>query len=124
MDLVRDLLDKKVVDRNGREIGRVDSIVVANSAGGLPRVTAIEIGPAVLAARVWPPLGRWIEGLEHALGVAEGRPTRIPLSAVIAVNDAVKVDVAFGDLPASTIELRLRRWIRSIPEWNRARGAS
>ena len=28
MDLVRDMLDKKVVDRNGREMGRVDSIVL------------------------------------------------------------------------------------------------
>jgi sporulation protein YlmC with PRC-barrel domain len=120
MDLVRDLLDKKVVDRNGREVGRVDSIVLAVRDGQVPRVIAIEIGPAVLAARVWPALGRWVEGLEHALGVDAGRPTRIPFSAVLAVHDSVQVDMAFGELPASTIERRLRRWLSAIPEVRRA----
>jgi sporulation protein YlmC with PRC-barrel domain len=37
MDLVRDLLDKKVVDRNGREMGRVDGIVISIRAGAAPR---------------------------------------------------------------------------------------
>ena len=62
MDLVRDLLDKKVVDRNGREIGRVDSVVLENGRHGPVRVSAIEIGPAVLAYRPVPPsttTARW-----------------------------------------------------------------
>ena len=54
MDLVHDLLDKKVVDRNGREMGRVDSIVLDIRAGAPPRVAALEIGPRVLASRISP----------------------------------------------------------------------
>jgi len=115
VDLVRDLLDKKVIDRNGRELGRVDSIVLALSERGLPRVIAIEIGPAVLARRISPWLGRWVEGLEHAFGVDEGRPLRVPLGRVTAINDAVRVDMVFSESPTSTIELRLRRWIRRVP---------
>jgi sporulation protein YlmC with PRC-barrel domain len=111
MDLVRDLLDKAVVDRNGREIGRVDSIVIEirNTAG--PRITALEIGPAVLAYRVHRVLGRWMAAFEHALGIDEGRPLRIPFGDIIEIGDHVKVDLAFGDTAAAALETRLRRWI-------------
>ena len=53
MDLVRDILDKAVVDRQGREIGRADSVVLA-LGGGAPRVARIEVGLAVLVERMWP----------------------------------------------------------------------
>jgi sporulation protein YlmC with PRC-barrel domain len=115
VDLVRDMLDTKVVDRNGRELGRVDSVVLVIPDGGLPRVSAIEIGPAVLARRLSSRLGRWVEGLEHAFGVDEGRPLRIPLDRVIAIDDAIKVDMTFSESPTSTIELFLRQWIRRLP---------
>lgn len=115
MDLVHDLLDKKVVDRNGRDMGRVDSIVLDMRDGAAPRVAAIEIGPAVLAGRVHPLLGRWIAGLEHGLGIDEGRPVRIPFSAILDIHDHVKVDFAFGETAAATVEQRLRRWVASLP---------
>jgi len=70
MDLVRDVLDKRVVDRNGREMGRVDRIVLELRDGQPPRVAAFEIGPSALATRVHPRLGRWVEALEHAVGLA------------------------------------------------------
>lgn len=53
MDLVRDILDRAVVDRQGREIGRADSVVLT-LGGGAPRVARIEVGPAVLVERMWP----------------------------------------------------------------------
>ena len=115
MDLVRDLLDKKVVDRNGREIGRVDSVVLENGQHGPVRVSAIEIGPAVLAYRVRPALGRWVAALEHGFDVDEGRPLRIPIGDVLEIADHVKVDRAFGETPAATVEQRLRRWLARIP---------
>jgi sporulation protein YlmC with PRC-barrel domain len=115
MDLVRDLLDKKVVDRNGREMGRVDGIVLSIRAGAAPRVDAIEVGPRILAGRLRPALGRLVAGLEHALGVDAGRPLRIPFAGILQMEDHVKVDLAFGETSAATVEQRLRRWIGSIP---------
>src|SRR5215210_186998 len=115
MDLVRDMLDKKVVDRNGREVGRVDSIILRVDAAQAPSVLAIELGPAVLAARVKPLFGRWVAALEHGFAVDEGRPVRIPSKAILHVQNHVKVDLAFGETPAATIEQRLRRWVASIP---------
>jgi len=115
VDLVRDLLDKKVVDRHYREMGRVDGVILETSGGRAPRVAAIELGPSVAARRVHRLLGRWMEALEHAIGIDEGRPLRIPFESILHVGDHVKVDLAFGDTPAATLEKRLRAIVRSIP---------
>lgn len=114
LDLVRDLLDKKVVDRNGRELGRVDGIVLDAAAGG-PRVAAIAIGASVLARRVRPFLGRWASGLERALGIDEGRPIRIPFASILSVEPHVRVDVAVGETAAAALEHELRRIFSAIP---------
>lgn len=115
MDLVRDVLDKKLIDRNGREIGRVDSLILEVRPDAPPRVTALEVGPAVLASRVHPILGRLMAGLEHAVGIAQGRPLRIPFSSVLQLDDEIKVDLAVEQTAAATVDRWLRSWIRSLP---------
>jgi sporulation protein YlmC with PRC-barrel domain len=115
MDLVRDVLDKALADRNGREMGRVDRVVLQVRAGAPPRVAAVEVGPAVLAARVGPFVGRWAAALEHAFAVDEGRPVRIPFREVLDIADYVKVDLAFTDTAVATVEQRLRKRINAIP---------
>ena len=72
MDVVRDLLDKPVLDRDGRAMGRVDGIALEQRAGQPPRVSALLVGPSALGHRLSPRLGRWIEASERALGIAEG----------------------------------------------------
>ncbi len=115
LHLVRDLLDAKVVDRNGREMGRVDGIVVEVTADAPPRVTAIEIGPSVLAERVGPLFGRIAAAIERVLDIDEGRPIRIPFAAILDTADHVRVDVAVGETAAATLERRLRGVFGSIP---------
>jgi sporulation protein YlmC with PRC-barrel domain len=115
LDLIRDLLDKQLVDRNGHELGRVDSVILEIRDNAPPRLAAIELGPAVLANRVHPFLGRWIAALEHGCGVDQGRPLRIPVGAVLQIRDQVKVDLAFGETSGATVEQTVRRWIGSIP---------
>jgi sporulation protein YlmC with PRC-barrel domain len=115
VQLIRDLLDKPVVDRNGREMGRVDSIMLERRDNAPARVTAIEIGPAVLARRLSPILGRWAAGVEHAFGVDDGRPFRIHANAVIAFGDNVKIDVAVGETSTINIEQTLRKVVAKLP---------
>src|SRR5258705_209115 len=115
MDLVRNLLDKLVVDRNGREMGRVDGIVLEQADGTAPRVSALEIGPSVLGYRLRPAVGRWIAGLEQAFGVAGGRPLRISLNDVLDIGSKVRADVSLGQTGAGNVEQRLRVWIEKIP---------
>jgi hypothetical protein len=115
MDLVRDVLDSRVVDRNGREMGRVDRLLLDIRGDRPPRVVALELGPAVLAHRVHPLLGRFVAGMEHAFGIDEGRPLHVAFEDV-DIGDSVKVDVAFGDTSAATIEKRVRRWLSFLPQ--------
>jgi sporulation protein YlmC with PRC-barrel domain len=115
MELVRDLLDKLVIDRNGREMGRVDGIVIECGDGIPPRVSAVEIGPSVLGYRLHPAIGRLLAGLEHAFGVAHGRPVRIPFSDVTEIATDVKVDLAIGETAVGNVEQALRGWIGKLP---------
>jgi hypothetical protein len=115
LQLVRDLLDKAVADRNGREMGRVDRVVIERRAGAPPRAVAIEIGPSALAARLNAGFGRWIAGLLHALAVDAGQPLRIHVNQILGVTDKVKADVAFGETAAANVERRLRGWIGKWP---------
>jgi hypothetical protein len=115
MDLVRDVLDRTLVDRHGCEMGRVDSIILEVRDDGPPVVVAFEVGPAVLARRLHPVFGRWMAALEIALDVGAGRPLRIPFAAVITIHDHIKVDLAFGETAAATVEQRLRAVVGAIP---------
>jgi hypothetical protein len=115
LDLIHDVLDKKVVDRHGREMGRADTIVITRRRDRPPRVVAIELGPSVLAYRVLPVLGRLMSGLERALGIDHGRPLRIPFSDVLGISAYVKVDRAFGETVAAALEQRMRAWVGKLP---------
>jgi len=115
VDVVRDLLDKQVVDRNGREMGRVDGIVVDQREGGPPKLSTILIGASVLGERVHPALGRWVAAIERALGLDKQRPVPIAFNDVTEIDRRVKVDVAIGDTSAGVVEQWVRGWVSRIP---------
>jgi len=115
VDLVRDVLDKAVVDRNGREMGRVDGIVLEECQGEPPRLSAILIGPAALGFRLHPAIGRWVTALEYAFGLPDGRPVRIDAGDISEIDRHVKTDVAISETAADAVEQRLRRWVAKIP---------
>ena len=76
INLVRDILDKKLLDCDKCLMGRVDGIVIEYPEGRQPRMVRLEIGGEILAARVaqWlvPPV-RWLRrsfGPKRAASVA------------------------------------------------------
>jgi len=87
--LVRDILDMGVVDRQGREIGRADSIVLT-LGNGAPRVARIEMGPAVLAERLWPTRRFTFDRI-----VDVNRHIRADVSGVLAEGE-VRLDLLLG----------------------------
>jgi hypothetical protein len=100
MDLVRDLLDKLLIDRNGREIGRADALLIEVRPDNPPRVAAVARGPLVLASRIVPSWAEWRPGHDS-----------IPFSDIIDRRHAeIKVDRTASELQAATPrELRLDR---------------
>jgi sporulation protein YlmC with PRC-barrel domain len=115
VDVVRDVLDKLVVDRNGRDMGRVDGILLDQRNGQPPRLAAILIGPAALGYRLHPRVGRFVSAVEARLGLADGRPARIEAAEIADVGRRVKLRLTIGDTAVDAIEQRLRAWILKIP---------
>src|SRR5689334_9448603 len=115
MHIVGDLLDTQVVDRNGREIGRVDSVILEYRDDGSARISAIEIGFISFARRLHPFIGRCARAIETILGVEGERPVRIPWSKVISFENDIKVDLTATETPVSALEQRARKIVSSIP---------
>jgi hypothetical protein len=115
MDVARDVLDKSVVDRNGREMGRADGIVLALRGGQPARLEAILIGPIALGYRLHPTVGRLVACLERRLGFDAGRPVRVEFGDIELVEHKVRIGLAIGDTAAEAVEQRLRAWVVKLP---------
>jgi hypothetical protein len=107
LHLVRDILDKQLLDREGCRIGRADGIVLQPRKGRPPRVVGIESGPTVLAARLHPNLGPWVARLLRRAGPHAANPTRIPMGKILRRGIDLHLDVAATATGAYAVE----RWI-------------
>ncbi|PZM16413.1 hypothetical protein [Rhizobium tubonense] len=101
MDLVRDVLDKQLVDRNGVKMGKVDSILAELRPDRPPRIIGIEIGSIAMARRLGPWPERWTRRMATKLGgVKHSEPHRFLWSEVkeVRLNVELKVDVRETDV--------------------------
>src|ERR1700693_5067985 len=94
--LVEDLLDKQIVDVNGRKVVRINDLELANTGGAL-RVIAADVGVGGLLRRVGG--GRF----------APGAIRRFPSSIIAWDNVAPISDVNPTDVRLSVAENRLSR---------------
>ena len=86
MDLVRDVLDKKLIDREDCEMGRVDGLVMQFGEDSQPRITHIEIGGKTLWMRLHPVFARMAVKLARLWGPKRDGPVRIPWSRVVTTG--------------------------------------
>jgi hypothetical protein len=116
MDLIRDVLDKQLVDRHQQPMGKVDGIVVEFGDEGPPRVAYIELGVLTQARRLHPRLEKWMARLLKRLGTDSDESFRLPWSKVIPTGNDLTVSVEAEETPALALELWLRkRVIGRIP---------
>lgn len=117
MELVRDVLDKQLVDREGEKMGRADGVVLEIRGEAPPRVDALELGFVVIARRLHPRVENWVRRLRARWSVRKVARYRIPWSLVQEVKpDCVQIDVRVIDTPAYDWEKWLRRKvIRHLP---------
>lgn len=94
MKLLRDLLDKQVVDREQVKIGKVDGLVAELRSGKPPRIIAIELGSITLARRLGARPGRWMARLAVKLGGRQhGEPHRIAWHKVKDIGIDIEFDI-------------------------------
>jgi hypothetical protein len=115
MDVVRDVLDQPVFDRDGRPMGRADGLLITLENGEPPQLASVLIGPLALAERLSPAIGRWMAALERMLGLPKDRPVSLPFGRIDADGERITADVAASDTSALLIEQRLQRWLAHIP---------
>src|ERR1700730_17854617 len=94
MNLVRDVLDKELLDREEEPMGRVDGLVMHVGKSSQPRITHVEIGGPVPWEKVPPLLARLSIRLARMWGPKRGEEVRIPWSHVETVGRDIKLDVA------------------------------
>jgi len=109
MDLIRDILDAPLVDQNGRNIGRVDGIVLQLRTAAPPRFVAMETGAITLARRIHPRLARWCRAVALKISPVPIKPVRILPRALSDIGTDIEVDV---DPRLEMKLLRAERWLK------------
>ena len=103
MQIGRDLVDKQVLDREERKMGKVDDVVIVLRRGRTPRVAAIELGVSTLLHRIYEGLGR----------ISSEPPVRIDLDRVEKAGINVQADVDANQTHVYDWE----RWVRRVFIW-------
>ncbi|MET3858516.1 hypothetical protein [Rhizobium sp. OAE497] len=101
MHLVRDLLDKQLVDSDENKIGKVDGLVIETRDGSPPRIAAIETGAGVVLDR----LG-WRTS-SHRHSIAYEKVTDVGIDVTVDVDPQQMPLVQWQDW----LRRRVLRWI-------------
>jgi len=104
------LLDRQLVDRDGRMAGNVDDLdLTRDEVTGTVYVTALLSGPGALSTRLgWRRLGRWLRRVAGFVSATEDDPIRIPLGRVADVADHVTLSLDRDEVGSALGE----RWVR------------
>jgi sporulation protein YlmC with PRC-barrel domain len=104
-----DLLDRQILDRDGRPVGKVDDVELTYDTDGTASISALLIGQQALGRRIGGVLGRWIAGTARRLAdTPDKKPIRIGWDLVAGVNSAVNLSVPQELLQDPPLEIWLR----------------
>jgi hypothetical protein len=110
VDAGLELLDRQLVDPDGRMAGNVDDLELRfPGRGGPPAVSAILAGPGALANRIGGRLGTTVARIHERLRDChiEG-PARIDIGLVRSIGSDIELSVADDELETH----RFERWVR------------
>ncbi|MEP6507324.1 MAG: hypothetical protein ABJC63_03790 [Gemmatimonadales bacterium] len=113
--IVRDVLDKRIVDRSNATMGRVDGIVLSVAPGEQPEVQQIAFGGDVLAHRA----GKWVvrptRWIRKHVGPRRSGDIRIDWKHVTQLGRDVRVSLSAGNTAALAWETWMARIVARIP---------
>lgn len=110
MEVIRDVLDKQLIDRKGRPMGKADGVIMEIEEDAQPRLSFVETGAITQARRLSARLARWVEAIVRRTGAdRESECYRIPWSKLVVTGIDITVNVEAEETPAFTFE----RWLRT-----------
>jgi sporulation protein YlmC with PRC-barrel domain len=109
LDIGFDLLDRQILDRDGRAVGKVDDVELAVAVDGTLSIAALLVGAQAWGRRLGGRLGNIITGLASRLQErTPPGPIRIPIDLVREIGAAVTLSVSRDLL----VEEELEAWLR------------
>jgi hypothetical protein len=110
---VLELLDRQLVDRAGRLVGKVDDVEfeLPDDPDGLPQVTALLAGLGALANHIGGDTGEALAAAERRLAERRDRhPSRVDVALVRDLASAIELDADRDELDTN----RGERWVRDV----------
>src|SRR5689334_15083764 len=115
MRVVSDVLDKPLIDRQGRPLGRADGVELEVQDNEAPKIAAVLVGAVALGQRVSPRAGRWVAAVERLLRIRTESVRIAPARISLTDDGRLQVDLSAGETGADLVERALRRWVVRIP---------
>jgi hypothetical protein len=108
-DAVLHLLDRQLVDPDGRLVAKVDEIELTDLGDGRLTLTAVLTGPGVLGPRLRGRAGQLVGAVWRRLHPAQDpEPGRIPFRHLVRIDSAVHVSLRRHELAVDGFE----DWVR------------
>jgi sporulation protein YlmC with PRC-barrel domain len=99
------MLDRQVVDTDGRLVCKVDDLELEIDETGHPYVTAILVGPRALGPRLGGRLGRWVTAIGRRLSDGQSeQPPRIDFAEVTDISSAITLARRHDELGVTSLE--------------------
>jgi sporulation protein YlmC with PRC-barrel domain len=102
------VLDRQLLDKDGRRCGNVDDLAIEGGAGEVPEVTHLLVGPGY-----WPQRAGRIGRLAGWIG--GGRRVRVEWSDVAELDSGVELSKTALELGLGRGDDRLRPYVDRIP---------
>lgn len=112
-DLGLHLLDRQIIDHEGKAVGNVDDVELAvPEDGSPPYVVALLTGPQALAPRLRGMLGEWVAFWSHALSrESSDQPGRVGAEHITDIAAAIRVSRSRAELGVHRNEDRAREYL-------------
>jgi sporulation protein YlmC with PRC-barrel domain len=112
-DLALHLLDRQVVDTEGKAVGNVDDVeLYVPDDGSPPYVVALLTGPQALAPRLGGVLGRWLAFWSQSIArSSDQEPGRIGAELITDIGAQLKVARSRRELGVHENEDRAREYL-------------
>jgi sporulation protein YlmC with PRC-barrel domain len=117
LDAHLELMDRQIIDHDGRMVAKVDDVELAEREDGRIVVTALLTGPGALGPRVGGALGSTSTAVWSRLsGRSPDDPRRISMDAVDQISTAIWLHVSRRTADVDGLEVWVRdRVIAALP---------